>query len=76
MIKVFYLFWTLLVAIAVTLVSFFYMQKGFLRGFPLGFYNTERQNSFIVLSFAVDLIFWWILFSILLVIIKNYIFDK
>ncbi|MEX0617302.1 MAG: hypothetical protein WD231_05920 [Candidatus Woykebacteria bacterium] len=84
MIRVFYLFWTLIASFLVTGFSYFYVSSQGAHGFPFSF-ATEVEDGIvggeIVLKFKVwmlvfDLLFWWILFSILLVIVKNYVFES
>ena len=80
MIRIYSLFWTLLVAVFITGLSFFYI-RGDLRGFPFTFskqviYQVDGNRfEFNVWSAALDVIFWWLIFSILWIILKNYIFE-
>lgn len=84
MIKIFYLIWSFLGAVLVTLLSFFYLREENLRGFPFSFANEitleasegRRSLNFNIWVGIADLIFWWLLFSILLVVIKNYVLEK
>lgn len=81
MIRVLSLLWTLLIAIIVTGVSFFYL-RGEARGFPFSFSDgTAEQISangvdINIWSVALDVVFWWLIFSILWIILKNYIFEN
>jgi len=84
MIRVFYLFWTLIAALLVTSFSFFYVSQEVRHGFPFSFAE-QVQNGVIggeiLLKFnswllIFDIIFWWLLFSILLIIIRNYVFES
>ncbi|OGY25495.1 MAG: hypothetical protein A2Z11_03650 [Candidatus Woykebacteria bacterium RBG_16_43_9] len=80
MIRVLYLLWTLVLAIIITGISFFYI-RGETRGFPFTFTKgTAEQISangvdINIWSVALDVIFWWLIFSILWIILKNYIFE-
>ncbi len=83
MLRVFYLFWTLIAALLVTAISFFYI-SGDKHGFPFSF-ATEVKDSVgggeILLKFNTwtlifDILFWWFLFSILLIIVRNYVFES
>ena len=91
MIKISSLLWSLLVALIVSSVSYFYITREGSHGFPFRFVQEATQSaaaaleigakgyekiSFSFLVFALDLLFWWLLFSIVLVVIKNYVFDK
>ncbi len=84
MLRVFYLFWTLIVALLVTGLGYFYIKDEVRHGFPFSF-ATEVQNEFmsgdLVLSFnalalGINILFWWFLFSILLIAVKNYVFES
>ena len=84
MLRVSYLFWTLIVALLVTGVGYFYITGLGKHGFPIAF-ATEIENSsgsgdlalsFNGLALAIDLLFWWVLFSILLIAVKNYVFES
>ena len=80
MIRALSLLWTLLLAVIVTAISFFYIRGGD-RGFPFSFSaGTVEQiqaNGFQLngWSVALDVIFWWLLFSMVWIILKNYIFE-
>ena len=80
MIRALSLLWTLLLAVIVTAISFFYI-RGEDRGFPFSFSEgTVEQiqvNGFQLngWSVALDIIFWWLLFSMVWIILKNYIFE-
>lgn len=91
MIKVSSLLWSLLVGLIVTGVSYFYINSNGSHGFPFRFAQEATQSASAVLDagtkgfvkisfstwvFILDLLFWWLLFSILLVVVKNYVFDK
>ena len=84
MLRVLYLFWTLIAALLVTGLSFFYISGEAKHGLPLTFAAEVKDgvsggeillklNSW---SLVLDVIFWWILFSILLIIVKNYVFES
>lgn len=84
MIRVFYLFWTLIAALLVTSFSFFYVSQEVRHGFPFSFAE-QIENGIsggeILLKFnswllIFDIIFWWLLFSILLIIVRNYVFES
>ena len=81
MIRVLSLLWTLLIAIIVTLVSFFYL-RGEARGFPFSFSKGSAEQisangvDINIWSVALDVVFWWLIFSILWIILKNYIFEN
>ncbi|OGM57329.1 hypothetical protein A3A50_00895 [Candidatus Woesebacteria bacterium RIFCSPLOWO2_01_FULL_38_20] len=84
MIKVFYLIWSLLLALPITMLSFFYLRNGNLRGFPFSFAKEitieasegHRSLNFNIWIGLLDLFFWWLVFSILLVVVKNYVLEK
>ena len=83
MIRIFYLIWTLISSLLTTGLSFFYIRNEVSRGFPFSFAKEVLGQgggqgiSFEFKTFVVafDIIFWWLIFSVLLVIIKNYIFE-
>jgi hypothetical protein len=91
MIKVSLLLWTLLTGLITSGVSYFYVSDSLGHGFPFHFAQEATRSAsaaitisekalpkvdFNFLIFSLDLLFWWLLFSILLVIIKNYVFDS
>jgi hypothetical protein len=68
----------------VTAVSFFYIRGGVDRGFPFTFAketpvvvdgNTDLVFSYNYWLLAFDVIIWWLLFSVLWIIVKNYILE-
>ena len=84
MLRVFYLFWTLITALIVTGLGYFYIRDEGRHGFPFAF-ATEVQDgvasgdlvlSFNALSLGANILFWWFLFSILLIAVKNYVFES
>ena len=84
MVRVLSLLWTFVLAALVTAVSFFYIRGGVDRGFPFSFakdtLGTTDGNTIYTFSYnywllAFDLIIWWLLFSVLWIIIKNYILE-
>lgn len=84
MLRVFYLFWTLIAALLVTGLGYFYLREDGRHGFPFAF-ATEVENTLgggsLVLSFngvalVINILFWWVLFSILLIAVKNYVFES
>lgn len=91
MIKISALLWSFLAALIISGLSFFYVNNVGGHGFPFRFAQEASQSasaSFEVGSqafakvgfnywiFTIDLLFWWLLFSILLVILRNYIFER
>ncbi len=91
MIKISSLLWSLLAGLIVSSVSYFYITREGSHGFPFRFVQEATQSAsatldigakgyekinFSFLVFALDLLFWWLLFSIVLVVIKNYVFNK
>lgn len=91
MIKISALLWSFLLALVVSGISYFYVTSNLGHGFPFHFAQEATQSASATLStlekalpkvsfniwvFSLDLLFWWLLFSILLVIIKNYVFDN
>lgn len=91
MIKISLLLWTFLSALIISGISYFYVSISLGHGFPFHFAQEATQSASATLStiekalpkvafniwvFSLDLLFWWLLFSILLVIIKNYVFDN
>ncbi len=80
MIRALSLLWTLLLAVIVTVISFFYL-RGESRGFPLTFAGgsleqiQERGLEFNWLLVFLDILFWWLIFSMVWIILKNYIFE-
>jgi uncharacterized BrkB/YihY/UPF0761 family membrane protein len=80
MIRVLLLLWTLALSLVVTGISFFYI-RGEARGFPFAFSREIADQGsgslrFNSLSLILDIVFWWLLFSILWIILKNYIFES
>ncbi|HEY4695183.1 MAG TPA: hypothetical protein VIH52_04470 [Candidatus Nanoarchaeia archaeon] len=81
MVRVLSLLWTLVLAILTTSVSFFYIQKEFRHGFPFSFARETISDSgvasytFNYWSVALDIFVWWILFSMIWIIVKNYILE-
>ena len=80
MVRIFSLVWTLMIALFTTGLSFFYI-RGVTRGFPFSFAKEVTDsygaghleiNQF---SIALDLLFWWLIFSVLWIVIKNYIIE-
>ncbi|MEX0622144.1 MAG: hypothetical protein WD187_04135 [Candidatus Woykebacteria bacterium] len=79
MIRVLSLLWTLVLALATTGVSFFYI-RGEMHGFPFTFARDTLGQSGSKLdinfwSVVLDVVFWWLIFSIVWIILKNYIFE-
>lgn len=90
MIKISALFYSFLISLLVSLLSYFYVTDTGSRGFPLRFAQEATESASATLDsntkmfevldftfwvFALDLVFWWLLFSILLVVVKNYVID-
>jgi hypothetical protein len=89
MIRISTLLWTLLLSLLTSGLSYFYINSSGSHGFPFRFAQEATQSAAADLKsgqafekvdfnywvFALDIFFWWLLFSILLVIIKNYLFD-
>lgn len=91
MIKISSLLYSLLAGLSVSGLSYFYINSTGSHGFPLRFAQEATQSAsasletsgggvekidFSWLLFGLDLLFWWLLFSILLVVVKNYVFDN
>lgn len=81
MVRIFSLIWTLILSLLVTAISFFYIREEKV-GFPFSFATDTEGQGFagtgIEINFwslILDIIFWWFLFSILWLILKNYVFD-
>ncbi len=81
MVRVLSLLWTFVLAVLITAVSFFYTRGDLVRGFPFSFVsetvtaNAEISYSFNYWLLFFDLFIWWVLFSILWIIIKNYVLE-
>lgn len=80
MLRVFSLIWTLIVSLAVVGLSFFYI-RGDSRGFPFSFAREITNGvkaSFHLNGYLLtfDIIFWWLIFSILWLVLKNYVFES
>ncbi|MDP2671867.1 MAG: hypothetical protein Q8P13_05455 [bacterium] len=81
MVRILALVWPLLASVLTSSLSFFYVNEaGTRHGFPFGFANDVVRDgvqtlNFSIWSFVFDLVFWWFLFSILLIVVKNYVFD-
>ncbi len=82
MLRILSLLWTLMIALIVTGISFFYV-RGESRGFPFTFSheNIEQVNGTSSLninywSVVLDIVFWWLMFSVVWIILKNYIFES
>ncbi len=81
MVRVLSLLWTFGLAILTTCLSFFYVQSEFRHGFPLTF-SSEVVASDGTLAYktsfwliAIDVIIWWLLFSMLWIMVRNYILE-
>ncbi|OGY30440.1 MAG: hypothetical protein A3F35_01815 [Candidatus Woykebacteria bacterium RIFCSPHIGHO2_12_FULL_45_10] len=81
MVRILSLLWTLVAAFVASSVSFFYLSSdGARHGFPFVFAHEFTkdgviQNSYNVWSYVFDVVFWWFLFSILWIMVKNYVFE-
>lgn len=77
MLRIFSLLWTLLISLIVCGGSYFYI-RGEARGFPFSFLKEmETGNFHISFWFLIaDIIIWWLIFSVLWIILKNYVFEN
>jgi hypothetical protein len=81
MVRVLSLLWTLVLAILTTGVSFFYSQNDFKHGFPFSFARETVGDqgtltyTFNYWSVVLDIFIWWMLFSMIWIIVKNYILE-
>ena len=81
MVKALSLLWTLLLAVIVTAISFFYIRGEVKHGFPFTLardsFNTDGTVGYHVNYFSVafDVLVWWVLFSLVWVIVKNYVLE-
>jgi len=81
MVRVLSLVWTLLLSLSITSVSFFYVREDFKHGFPFSFAKDQFASdgtttySLNYFSVAFDILVWWLLFSLLWIIIKNYVLE-
>lgn len=81
MVRVLSLVWTLTLAVAITSVSFFYIRDDIKHGFPFSFakdiLNGDGTSGFNInyWSIAFDILVWWLLFSLLWIIVKNYVLE-
>lgn len=81
MVRVLSLLWTLILSLLTTAVSFFYIREETRHGFPFTFAkdNFSADGSvgydFNFFSVAFNLLVWWILFSLVWLIVKNYVLE-
>lgn len=81
MIRALSLLWTLLASLLITGVSFFYIREDQSHGFPLSFATDSYLSNgtvgydFNYFSVAFNILIWWILFSLVWVIVKNYVLE-
>lgn len=81
MVRVLSLVWTLGLSIAVTSISFFYVRDEVKHGFPFSFAKDSLNSdgsvgySFNYWSVFFDVLIWWLLFSLLWIIVKNYVLE-
>jgi hypothetical protein len=80
-VRILSLLWTFVASFVASTVSFFYLRdNGEKHGFPFTFakevvVDGTAQLQYSIWSYLFDVIFWWFLFSILLIIIKNYVLE-
>lgn len=73
--------WTLLAAVITTGISFFYVRDEVRHGFPFSFatdsYGADGTLGYDINYFSVvfDVLVWWVLFSLVWVIVKNYVLE-
>lgn len=81
MVRVLSLIWTLVLSLTTTAISFFYIRDEIKHGFPLTFAKDQLTvdgsidyslNYWLV---GIDILIWWLLFSLLWIIIKNYVLE-
>ncbi len=81
MVRALSLIWTLALALAVTAISFFYVRDEIKHGFPFSFAKDTLTSDGTIgvtinyWSVAFDILVWWLLFSLLWIIVKNYILE-
>jgi hypothetical protein len=81
MIRALSLLWTLMLAAVITAISFFYVRDEVKHGFPFTFardsFNSDGTVGYNVnyFSVALDMLVWWVLFSLVWVIVKNYVLE-
>jgi uncharacterized BrkB/YihY/UPF0761 family membrane protein len=81
MVRVLSLLWSLALAFLVTSISFFYVQSDFRHGFPFSYakeiVSDEGALTYDInyWSLALDVFIWWILFSMIWIIVKNYVLE-
>lgn len=81
MVRVLSLLWTFVLSWLVTGVSFFYIRDEVKHGFPFSFASDDINiagNIYYkvnIWSVLLDVIVWWLLFSVLWIIIKNYVLE-
>ena len=81
MIRALSLLWTLLLSTVITGISFFYVREETRHGFPLTFAKDSFGSDgslgydFNYFSVVFNLLIWWVLFSLVWVIVKNYVLE-
>lgn len=81
MVRVLSLLWTLFLAFITTAVSFFYIREETRHGFPFTFakdvFEADGQVGYNINFFSVflNVLVWWVLFSLVWLIVKNYILE-
>lgn len=81
MVRVLSLIWTLALSVAVSGLSFFYIHDEVKHGFPLYFVKDQlgvdgvTSYNFNYWLLGIDILIWWLLFSLLWIIIKNYVLE-
>lgn len=79
MVRVLSLLWTLIFALLITAVSYFYITDNIKHGFPFTFAREVVDGTgqaFLNINYwsvALDVLIWWLLFSICWIIVRNYI---
>jgi len=81
MVRILSLLWTFVASFVASSVSFFYIRAdGTKHGFPFSFAKEVATDGSIQIqyslwSYVFDVVFWWFLFSILMIVIKNYVLE-
>lgn len=81
MIRALSLLWTLLLSIVITCISFFYVRDEVKHGFPFSFakdsFSSDGTVGYDINYFSVvlNILIWWVLFSLVWVIVKNYVLE-
>ncbi len=81
MMKALSLLWTLLLSLIVTGISFFYIRDGVRHGYPFSYakdaVNPDGSLGYNINIFSIifDVLIWWLLFSLVWLVIRNYILE-